>query len=227
MILLVLMDWLHSFPAILSLPLHLTGDSDVPLWLWQYHLSEEARMELQGTVAKVVPKQLLVESTALETWFEDAAGKLAQDIRKFADDSRKSAPDLHDKIASFAILFEDAIKIAQDVGVFNALVWLAREYVTSMYVARAEHRRSTSSDRTEGAPCCERWLSRIELSLVQSTLFSNLAAQQTALNLGEWIDEDGYVRDSDPIKHKHLLGELRRIKDGSQGPFRSPSRLVI
>ncbi len=188
---------------------------------WQYNLSEEARTELQKQVAKVVPKLLPVESTALETWFQVAAGKLAEDIGKFSAQQHARAPDQHDRIAPFAMLFEDSMKIAQDVGVFNALVWLARGYVSSMYLAQAEHRR-ISSDHTERAPSCEGCLSWIQLRLVQSGLFSNLA-QQTGLQLGDWIDEDGYVMDLEPMKYKHLLEELRRIKNSSQGQFRSLS----
>ena len=181
----------------------------------QYDLTAEARHEMQNSLAKARPKQIVIKASALELWFENTAVKLAKEIRRELEEQKEHFGEtLHTKMERFAVLLDDAVKSSNDCGVFQTLSWLASEYLLFMRSAWAEIR---CNDSLEG----KRLLSWIELRFCLSRLYSNLALAKHDEDFGDEIDSEGYAVDAEPRKHARLLSELSTIKENSApGAFR-------
>lgn len=118
-------------------------------------------------------------------------------------------------LSDFASTLEEAVKIADDCGVCQAMVWLADEYLSVMCVTRCKEQNSPL-------------LPWIELKFMLSGIFSSLADLQipeVRESQGILIDNQGYAIDAEPIKQGHLLRQLARIKETT--PADIPFRCIV
>ena len=171
----------------------------------QYDLTSEARHELEEASAKARPRQVIISASALESWFENTAVKLADEIRRELEEQKEQlGKDVHTKLQCFAVLLEEAVNSSLDCGVFHSLAWLASEYLLLMRAAWADARSSEPLVR-------KRFLCWIEVRFCLSRLYSNLSLVERE-DFGDEIDREGYAVDAEPRKHARLLSELATIR---------------
>lgn len=184
----------------------------------QYDLTSEARHELEGASARARPRQVVIDASALESWFENRAVKLADEIRRELEESKQHlGRDVHAKLQRFGVLLDEAVNSSHDCGVFHSLAWLASEYLLLMRAAWADARASESPER-------ERFLTLlgwIEVRFCLSRLYSNLSLVEHE-DFGDEIDREGYAVDAEPRKHARLLTELATMRENcAPDAFRS------
>ena len=165
------------------------------------NLSNHARDELHACTRRSMSQtRMTIEMSPLQEWFEQTAKKLATEMRE------RAAVDGHGRelaefFRAFASTLEYAIKVADDCGVCQALVWFAGEYLSTMCI----------NQRPE-SPAKE-W---VEMRVMLSQLFSNIHEIKVFEGTRDLpIDSQGYVLDVEPLKRKHLLDQLEALKKGT------------
>eukprot|EP00961_Rhodomonas_salina_P134507 1809493-Rhodomonas_salina.1 len=156
-----------------------------------FHLTEASQLELKEYSARVEEVTCPVQVNELETWFEEQCSALLNTLtEKWKEErDRSSRPcqagqkpgwklaGVMERSVSFV---DEALRLATDAGVYEALSWLGREYLSLLLDPR------TTSEAEPLLP----WL---QFKFNNSCLFEDL---RTALPTcpPEFVDEDGYAR---------------------------------
>ena len=165
------------------------------LYFPQDDLSDSARNELKFYTVQPTITKIVFCVSPLEKWFQERATKLEEDFR-----GRIEAHEQEETFKRFADSLVEAVKISDDFGVHEALVWLAGEYLSIMC---EDHPRKN-------------WRRWIQMRFMLSQIFeptSSLPRSGVEELEHSLFDEQGYVMRKEPEKQKHLFRQLATLKE--------------